>query len=65
MDVQRRAPEYLAMIGNAGLEIHPHSVSYPYLGWSRPDLAIMERVFGLAPPANREETLINLVAVRS
>jgi SAM-dependent methyltransferase len=64
MDVQRSAPEYLAMIGNAGFEIHPHSVSYPYLWWSRPDLAIMERVFGLAPPANREETLINLVAIR-
>jgi SAM-dependent methyltransferase len=65
MDVQRSAPEYLAMIGNAGFEIHPHSVSYPYFWWSRPDLAIMERVFGLAPPANREETLINLVAIRS
>ena len=65
MDVQRSAPEYLAMICNAGFEIHPHSVSYPYLWWSRPDLAIMERVFRLAPPANREETLINLVAIRS
>jgi ubiquinone/menaquinone biosynthesis C-methylase UbiE len=65
MDVQRSAPEYLAMIGNAGFEIHPHSVSYPYLWWSRPDLAVMERVFGLAPSADREETLINLVAIRS
>ena len=65
MDVQRSAPEYLAMIGNAGFEVHPHSVSYPYLWWSRPDLAIMERIFGLAPPANREETLINLVAIRN
>jgi ubiquinone/menaquinone biosynthesis C-methylase UbiE len=64
MDVQRSAPEYLAMIGNAGFEINPRSVSYPYLWWSRADLAIMERVFGLAPPDNREETLINLVAVR-
>lgn len=64
MDVQRSAPEYLAMIGNAGFEIHPRSVSYPYLWWSRPDLAIMERLFGLAPPVNREETLINLVAIR-
>jgi ubiquinone/menaquinone biosynthesis C-methylase UbiE len=65
MDVQRSAPEYLAMIGNAGFEIHPLSVSYPYSWWSRPDLAVMERVFGLAPPADREETLINLVAIRS
>lgn len=64
MDVQRTAPEYLAMISDAGFEIHPRSVSYPYLWWSRTDFAIMERWFGFAPPANREETLINLVAIR-
>lgn len=65
MDVQRTAPEYLAMIRNAGFEIHPRSVSYPYLWWSRPDFAIMERWFGCAPPANREETLVNVVAIRN
>ena len=65
MDAQRSAPEYLAMIGNAGFEIRPRSVSYPYLWWSRPDFAIMERWFGFEPPANREETLINLVAIRT
>lgn len=64
MDAQRSAPEYLAMIANAGFEIHPRSVSYPYLWWSRADFAIMERMFGFVPPANREETLINLVAIR-
>ncbi len=64
MDVQRSAPEYLAMIRNAGFEIDPRSVSYPYLWWSRSDFAILERWFGYAPPANREETLINLVAIR-
>jgi ubiquinone/menaquinone biosynthesis C-methylase UbiE len=64
MDVQRTAPEYLAMIRNAGFEINPRSVSYPYLWWSRSDFAILERWFGYKPPANREETLVNLVAIR-
>jgi ubiquinone/menaquinone biosynthesis C-methylase UbiE len=64
MDVQRTAPEYLGMIRNAGFKIHPDSVSYPYLWWSRTDFAIMERCFGFAPPSNREETLVNLVAIR-
>ncbi len=64
MDIQRSAVEYLAMIRNAGFEINPRSVSHPYLWWSRADFAIMERAFGVAPPTNREETLINLVAIR-
>ncbi len=65
MEVQRSAPEYLAMIRAAGFEVHPRSVSYPYLWWSRADLAIMERWFGVPPPATREETLVNLVAIRA
>jgi len=65
MEVQRTAPEYLAMIRDAGFEIRPQSVSYPYLWWSRNDLAIMERWFGVAPAADREETLINVAAVRN
>ena len=65
MEVQRTAPEYLAMIRGAGFEIRPNSVSYPYLWWSRGDLALMERWFGVAPAADREETLINLVAIRN
>lgn len=64
MDVQRTAPEYLDMIRSAGFKIHPGSVSYPYLWWSRRDFAIMERWFGFTPPSDREETLINLVAIR-
>jgi ubiquinone/menaquinone biosynthesis C-methylase UbiE len=65
MDVQRSASEYLAMIGNAGFEIHPHSVSYPYLWWSRADFAVMERWFGFDPPPGHEETLLNVVAIRT
>lgn len=64
MEVQRTAAEYLAMIRGAGFEIDPRSISYPYLWWSRADLGIKERWFGIKPPAIREETLINLVAVR-
>jgi ubiquinone/menaquinone biosynthesis C-methylase UbiE len=64
MEVQRTAPEYLAMIRAAGFEIDPRSISYPYLWWSRADLGIRERWLGIAPPTIRDETLINLVAVR-
>lgn len=64
MEVQRSAPEFLAMIRGAGFEIDPQAVSYPYLWWSRSDLGILERWFGVAPAADREETLINLVAIR-
>lgn len=64
MNVQRTADEYLAMIRKAGFRVAPQSISYPYLWWSRPDLGLAERALGIAPPAEREETLINLVAVR-
>jgi ubiquinone/menaquinone biosynthesis C-methylase UbiE len=64
MEVQRTAAEYLTMIRDAGFDIHPSAVSYPYLWWSRSDFAIAERWFGVTPPPNHEETLINLVAIR-
>jgi ubiquinone/menaquinone biosynthesis C-methylase UbiE len=64
MDVQRSAPEYLQMVRDAGFAVPPTSISYPYLWWSRSDLGVLERWFGIAPRANREETLINLVAVK-
>jgi ubiquinone/menaquinone biosynthesis C-methylase UbiE len=64
MDVQRSAAEYLAMVRGAGFDVQASSVGYPYLWWSRSDLGVMERWFGLRPRANREETLINLAAVK-
>jgi ubiquinone/menaquinone biosynthesis C-methylase UbiE len=64
MDVQRTADEYLAMLRAAGFTIDASSISYPYLWWSRSDLGVMERWFGLRPRATREETLINLAAVK-
>lgn len=64
MDVQKTAPEYLALVRNAGFAVSPESVSYPYLWWSREDLGVMERWLRLKPSAEREETLINLVATK-
>jgi SAM-dependent methyltransferase len=64
MDVQRSAGEYIDMIRGAGFDIPNGSVSFPYSWWSRPDFGIREAILGMHPPADREETLVNLVAVR-
>ena len=64
MEVQKTAPEYLALVRAAGFVVPDAQVSCPYLWWSRADLGLAERALGIRPPAGREETLINLVAVR-
>ena len=64
MEVQKTAAEYLALVAAAGFEVTPARTSYPYLWWSRPDLGIAEAWFGVKPRAGREETLVNLVAVK-
>ncbi len=64
MKVQKTAEEYLALVRSAGFDVPDERVSYPFLWWSREDLGIMENWFGVKPPADREETLINLVAVK-
>ena len=64
MEVQKTAPEYLALIEAAGFEVTPERTSYPYLWWSRTDLGIAEAWFGVKPRAGREETLVNVVAVK-
>jgi ubiquinone/menaquinone biosynthesis C-methylase UbiE len=66
MEVQKTAGEYLAMVRAAGFDVPQEAVSYPFLWWSREDLGIGERVFGMrpAPAGEREETLINLVAIK-
>jgi ubiquinone/menaquinone biosynthesis C-methylase UbiE len=63
MDKQRTAEEYIAMVRAHGFEVEPQKVSFPYLWWSRWDFGILERL-GLPPkpPAERAETLVNLVA---
>lgn len=64
MEVQKSAAEYLELIREAGFTVEPGAISLPYLWWSRTDLGLKERVLGIVPPVLREETLINLVAVR-
>jgi ubiquinone/menaquinone biosynthesis C-methylase UbiE len=61
MHVQRSAPEFLAMLGEAGFEVKPEHISTPYLWWSRKDLGAMEWL-GFGVPQEREETLLNVVA---
>jgi ubiquinone/menaquinone biosynthesis C-methylase UbiE len=65
MEAQHSADEYIAMIRAQGFEITPERCSFPYLWWSRSDLGLLERI-GVPPPrpGAREETLINLVAVK-
>ena len=62
MSVQKTAEEYIGLIENAGFKIDESQISYPYLWWSREDLAIGENWFGIKPPEDKEETLINLIA---
>ena len=61
MHVHRTAPEYLAMVRQAGFEVREDRVSCPYRWWSRPDIGFLEWI-GLPVPEVREETLVNLVA---
>jgi ubiquinone/menaquinone biosynthesis C-methylase UbiE len=64
MNVQKTAGEYLALVRSAGFSVAEKSISYPFLWWSREDLGMFERLLKIQPPAEREETLINLVAVK-
>lgn len=63
MEAQKTAEEYIAMIKRAGFSLSDDRISLPYLWWSRPDLGLRERL-GFPPPAKREETLINAVAIK-
>lgn len=63
MDVQRTAEEYSAMIRKAGFDLPDSRISLPYLWWSRPDMGFLEWI-GRPVPKNREETLINAVAIK-
>ena len=48
----------------AGFAVPDSAVSYPFLWWSREDLGLLETALRIKPPAVREETLINLVAIK-
>ncbi len=64
MESQKTAPEYMAMIRNAGFHVDPESISCPHLWWSQADFGIKERLLGPSRWEIHEETLLNLVAVR-
>jgi SAM-dependent methyltransferase len=63
MEVQRTADEYVAIIRAAGFELPDGKISLPYLWWSRPDVGFFELI-GVPVPQQREETLINAVAIK-
>ena len=63
MDVQKTAEQYIDLIRQTGFQVTPKTVSRPYLWWSRPDFGALEW-FGFTVPEVREETLVNLVAVK-
>lgn len=66
MHLQRSAEEYMRMIRSHSFRFDASNVSAPYLWWSRADLGAIEW-FGFGVPARgeREETLINLAAVKA
>ncbi|HEX7250706.1 MAG TPA: methyltransferase domain-containing protein [Burkholderiales bacterium] len=65
MHLQRTAEEYMDMVRAAGFRFGPQNVSFPYLWWSRPDLGALELFgFRVPPQGQREETLVNLAAIR-
>lgn len=63
MDVQKTAEEYVDMVRAVGFDLADERISMPYLWWSRPDIGFLEWI-GRPVPERREETLVNLVAVK-
>ena len=64
MDVQKTDLEYIEFLRSAGFEFEEQNVSRPFLWWSREDLGAFE-FFGFPEkPENREETMVNIVALK-
>lgn len=63
MDIQKSAEEYYEIIRTSGFDLDENRISTPYLWWSRPDLGFLEWI-GLPVPNEREETLVNAVAIK-
>lgn len=65
MHLQWSADEYVAMIRKQGFRLESSNVSFPYLWWSRSDLGAAEWLgLGVPEQGQREETLVNVVAVK-
>nr|WP_295787222.1 class I SAM-dependent methyltransferase [Rhodoferax sp.] len=63
MEVQRTADEYITMVRAVGFAVPDSRISLPYLWWSRPDIGFLEWM-GRRVPTERNETLVNLVAIK-
>jgi len=63
MDVQKTAEGYIDVVRAGGFELPDTQVSLPFLWWSRPDCGFLEWI-GVPVPKEREETLVNVVAVK-
>ena len=63
MDVQKTAEQYIYMIRETGFALPEQRISLPFLWWSRPDGGFLEWI-GCKVPTQREETLINAVAIK-
>lgn len=63
MEVQKSADEYIAIVRAAGFQVPDERISFPYLWWSRPDVGFYEWI-GMQVPEKRDETLVNLVAIK-
>jgi ubiquinone/menaquinone biosynthesis C-methylase UbiE len=63
MEAQKTADGYIALIRDAGFVLPAEKISLPYLWWSRGDLGLFEKL-GFTPAADREETLVNAVAIK-
>jgi ubiquinone/menaquinone biosynthesis C-methylase UbiE len=66
MDVQKTSDEYVTLIRQAGFQVDAKRISFPYLWWSLPDLGLLNKlgIKKTPPPGQREETLLNLIAVK-
>lgn len=63
MHVQKTAEEYIEIIRKAGFDLTDARISLPFLWWSRPDCGMFE-FLGFPVPKEREETLVNAVAIK-
>lgn len=66
MHVQKTDVEYIDLINSAGFSVTPEAISRPFLWWSLPDLGLLS-YFGFKAkelPGKREETMVNLVAIK-
>jgi len=64
MHVQKTAEQYLDLIRQVGFQVNESAISKPYIWWSRSDVGALEWL-GFKVPEQREDTLLNLVAVKA